>query len=63
MMEPRIAVDEVLDELHALRLGIEAGAGTDPEAYYAHLREFEEQLLRDGWVEAPPRAKQGRPAA
>jgi hypothetical protein len=52
--EARNAVDEVLDELHELRLAIDAHFDHDPEKYLAHLRAFHEQLLREGWVEAPP---------
>lgn len=54
MSEARAAVDEVLDELHELRLAMSAQFDHDPEKYIAHLREVDEQLLREGWVEAPP---------
>ncbi len=54
MIEPRNAVDEVLDELHEIRLAIDARFDHDVHKYIAHLREVEQQLLREGWVEAPP---------
>jgi hypothetical protein len=54
MNEPDNAVDEVLDELHELRLAIDAQFDHDLNKYLAHLREFHEQLLCAGWVEAPP---------
>jgi hypothetical protein len=54
MSEERNAVDDVLDELHALRLAIDAQFDHDPGKYFAHLRELHSQLLREGWVEAPP---------
>lgn len=63
MNEPRTAADEVLDQLHELRLSIEAQFGNDPERYYAHLRDFEQQLLREGWTEAPPPERRGKSAA
>ena len=56
MSEARNVVDEVLDELHELRLAIEAKFDHDPGKYIVHLREVHEQLLREGWVEAPPPA-------
>jgi hypothetical protein len=54
MSAPRNAVDAVLDELHELRLAIEAQFDHDPKKYLAYLREGHEQLLREGWAEAPP---------
>lgn len=54
MSESLSAVDEVLDELHELRLAIDAEFDHDPKKYLAYLREGHEQLLREGWVEAPP---------
>jgi len=63
MTQPHNAVDEVLDKLHELRLAIDACFEHDVDKYVAYLREFEEQLLREGWVEAPPRPKQDRSAA
>jgi hypothetical protein len=54
MSEARNVVDEVLDELHELRLAIEAKFDHDPGKYIVHLREVHEQLLREGWIEAPP---------
>lgn len=54
MTEPRNAVDEVLDELHTLRLALDTQFDHDPRKYLAHLRELHQQLLREGWVEAPP---------
>jgi hypothetical protein len=54
MSNARNAVDEALDELHELRLSISAQFDHDPVKYLAHLREVHEQLLREGWVEAPP---------
>lgn len=54
MIEPRNAVDEVLDELHEIRLAIDAQFDHDPKKFLAYVREGEQQLLREGWVEAPP---------
>ena len=54
MSEARNAVDEALDELHELRREIDARFDHDPRKYMAHLREVHEELLREGWVEAPP---------
>jgi hypothetical protein len=61
--DPRNAVDEVLDELHDLRLQIDAEFDYDPEKYLAYMREFGQQLLREGWKEAPPPPKRGKSAA
>lgn len=63
MTEHRNPVDEVLDELHELREALDDEFDHDPDKFFAHLREFEEQLLREGWVEAPPRPKQDKSAA
>lgn len=54
MSEERTAVDEVLDELHELRLAIDARFDHDVHKYSAHLIELGQQLLREGWVEAAP---------
>ncbi len=63
MSEPRNAVDEALDELHELRENLDAQFDHDSGKFFDHLREFEKQLLRDGWVEAPPRPRQDKSAA
>jgi hypothetical protein len=63
MREPRNAVDEVLDELHEVRLAIDARFDHDVHKYIAHLNELGQKLLREGWVEAPPPAKQDKSAA
>jgi hypothetical protein len=54
MSEARNDVDEVLDELHQLRVALDERFGHDPEKYFAFIREHERQLLREGWVQAPP---------
>ncbi len=54
MSEPRNDVDEVLDELHQLRVALDERFEHDPEKYFAYIREYERQLLREGWVQAPP---------
>jgi hypothetical protein len=54
MREPRNAVDEVLDEVHELRLALDAQFDHDPKKFLAYVREGEQQLLREGRVEAPP---------
>lgn len=54
MSESLSAVDEVLDELHELRLAIDAQFDNDPKKFLAYVREGEQQLLREGWVAAPP---------
>jgi hypothetical protein len=48
------AVDEVLDDLHTYRLAVDAYFGHDLQKYLDHLRELHKELLRQGWVEAPP---------
>src|SRR5687767_9800364 len=48
------AVDEVLDELHTYRLAVDAYFGHDLQKYFDHLRALHQELLRQGWVEAPP---------
>jgi hypothetical protein len=63
MSAGRDAVDEVLDELHEIRRAISAQFDDDPRKYIAYLQEVHQQLLREGWVEAPPRPKQGKSAA
>ena len=63
MTESRNAVDEVLDELHELRLQIDAEFDHDPDKYLAHLQELHQQLLREGWKEAPPPPKRDKSAA
>jgi hypothetical protein len=63
MTKPRNAVDEALDELHEIRAALDQRFGNDPEKYLAYVREYEQQLLREGWVEAPPPAKRGKSAA
>ena len=54
MSESRNEVDEVLDELHQIRAALDERFEHDPEKYFAFLRDYEQQLVRDGWVEAPP---------
>ncbi len=64
MSHHRDAVDEVLDELHDLRNEISARFDNDPRKYVAYLHDLHQQLLREGWVEAPPPpARQGKSAA
>ena len=63
MNEHRDAVDEVLEELHELREGISARFDRDPKKYLAYLQELHQQLLREGWKEAPPPPKRGKSAA
>jgi hypothetical protein len=63
MRKDRDAVDEVLDELHEIRRAISARFDNDPAKYVAHLQEVHQQMLRDGWVEAPPRPRQDKSAA
>ena len=63
MSKPRNAVDEVLDELHDLRLAIDAHFDHDVDKYVAHINELGQQMLREGWVEAPPASKQNKSAA
>jgi hypothetical protein len=54
MSESRNDVDEVLDELHQLRMSLDERFGHDPEKFFAHMHEYERQLLREGWTQAPP---------
>lgn len=54
MSESRNDVDAVLDELRQLRVALDERFGHDPEKFFAHMREYERQLLREGWVQAPP---------
>jgi len=57
------AVDEVVDELHTYRLAIDAYFEHDLEKCVAFLNELGQHLLREGWVQAPPPAKQDESAA
>jgi hypothetical protein len=63
MRKPQDAVDEVLDELHEVRLAIDARFDHDVGKYIAHLNALGQRLLREGWVEAPPPARQDKSAA
>lgn len=63
MSESRNDVDQVLDELHRIREALDERFGHDPEKYFEFLREYEQQLLREGWVEQPPRSRQDKSAA
>lgn len=54
MSKSRNAVEEALDKLHEFRAALDERFGHDSEKYFAFLREYEQQLLREGWVEAPP---------
>lgn len=63
MSKSRNVVHEALDELHQVRVALDERFGHDPEKYFAFLREYEQQLLREGWVEAPPPPKQDKSAA
>lgn len=61
-MSERNAVDEALDELHELRLAIDAEFDHDVEKYCAYLSDLGQQMLREGWVAAPPRPRQDKSA-
>lgn len=63
MSEPRNAVDEVLDELHELRLAIDAEFDHDVDKYAAYLNTLGQQLLHEGSAEAPPPSRRGKSAA
>jgi hypothetical protein len=57
------AADQVIDETREVRRQLWARFDNDPEKMIAHLREFGQQLLREGWKEAPPPPKRGESAA
>jgi uncharacterized protein (DUF2249 family) len=63
MNEPRDPVDEVLDELHGLRMEISARFDHDPARLIAHLQELHHEMIRQGWKEAPPPPAQDQSAA
>lgn len=54
MCEEWTAADEAVEEVREIRRQIWERFEHDPGKYLAHLRERHEQLLREGWVEAPP---------
>lgn len=54
MSESRNEVDDVLEELHQIRVGLDERSGHDPEKFFALLHEYEQQLLREGRVQVPP---------
>lgn len=58
------AADDAVEEVREVRRRLWERFDNDPEKYIAYLRELSEQLIREGWVEAPPRCKeQGKSAA
>lgn len=57
------AADDVVEETREVRRQLWARFDNDPDKMMAYLREFEQQLLREGWKEAPPPPKRGKSAA
>jgi hypothetical protein len=55
--------DPLLDELDEVRRRIWDACDRDPDKYFAMIQEHHKQLLREGWVEAPPRDAQDKSAA
>jgi hypothetical protein len=66
MMNDDCRQDELLDELRELdeiREQIWDECDRDFDKCIAMLQETRRQLLREGWVQAPPLPVRGRPAA
>jgi hypothetical protein len=58
------AADDVVEEVREVRRRLWERFDNDPDRYVAYLRELSAQLVREGWVEAPPRGpQQGKSAA
>jgi hypothetical protein len=58
------AADDAVEEVREVRRRLWERFDNDPKKYMAYMRELHEQLLREGWTEAPPRKpEQGKSAA
>lgn len=58
------AADDVVEEVRQVRRRLWERFDNDPHKYTAYLRELSAQLIREGWVEAPPPPpRQGKSAA
>jgi hypothetical protein len=57
------AADDAVEEVREVRRQLWERFDNDPKKYMAYMRELHEQLLRDGWVEAPREPRQGKSAA
>lgn len=56
--------DDAVEEVREVRHRLWERFDNDPKKYMAYMRELHEQLLREGWTEAPPREpQQGKSAA
>jgi hypothetical protein len=63
MARRRNAADDVLDEPYAVRRRIWDACDRDIDRYFAILQERHEQLVREGWREAPLRSTKGQSVA
>jgi hypothetical protein len=57
------AADDAVEEVRQIRRQLWARFDNDPAKLIAYLQEYHQQLLREGWVEAPPRDAQDKSAA
>lgn len=58
------AADDAVEEVREVRRRLWERFDNDPDKYIAYLREMHYQLVREGWVQAPPREPgQGKSAA
>jgi transposase InsO family protein len=63
MSDEWTAADDAVEEVREIRRRIWERFDNDPEKYIAYLQQVHHQLLREGWVEAPPRPRQDKSAA
>jgi hypothetical protein len=57
------AADDVVEEVREARRQLWARFENDPAKLVAYLQEYHQQLLCEGWEEAPPRDSQDKSAA
>jgi hypothetical protein len=57
------AADAAVEEVREIRRQLWARFDNDLVKMVAYLQEHHQQLLREGWVEAPPREAQDKSAA
>lgn len=46
--------DDIVEETREARRRLWERFDNDPKKYMAYMKELHQQLLREGWVEAPP---------
>jgi hypothetical protein len=57
------SADDVVEETRQVRRQLWARFGNDPEQYMRYMQGLHQQLLREGWKEAPPPPRRGKSAA